>query len=128
MFLSQQDAIDRFDANFHHSPDGEVYFQPPNEEVGLPISWDEYQACMASFEREHFRDMIVMWLAILGSGGYGLYRTIATETLVPFFICLGAAVLVSVLLQVMSGMRLLAPFIRRRVDLEVSQKISSNHN
>jgi hypothetical protein len=89
MFLRRQDVLDQFAKNFRETEDGQVLFQPRRAKVGLPISWEEYEAVTAAFERRQIIDMAMTWAAILIGVGFGYYRLLTEGSWPNFFAALG---------------------------------------
>lgn len=118
MFIRRQDLIDRFAANFRENSSGECLFQPRKSDVGLPVTWDEYQEVMFAFEKIQMQNMIVTWIAMAVAAGYGYYNLIFKGLYAPFFVAVGIATLFSFAVTLRDGLGLLLPFIKRRDLLE----------
>jgi hypothetical protein len=114
VFLRNQNNIDGFAANFCELPNGELLFAPKGPETGLPVTWDEYGDVLAAYERIHTQGMVVNWILWLGAGAYGLYQLIAHDAYRPFFIAVGIALVLTVLLGARDAMGCLLPFEERR--------------
>lgn len=114
MFLSNQHNIDRFAANFCETESGDLLFAPDGPETGVPVTWEEYEAAVAAYERAQTRSMAMMWVLLLSTGGYGLHQLIMRDTYQPFLIGVGLASVLSLALMVRAGLGTLAPFIKRR--------------
>jgi hypothetical protein len=118
MFLRRQDVIDKFDASFLEGEDGQILFQPPRAAVGLPITWEEYRLTVDAFERVHRANMLAMWTVMAAAAGFGLFKVIAEDDYLAFFLALGAAWLFSFLLHLRDGLGVLLPLALRREELE----------
>ncbi len=118
MFLRRQDVIDKFDASFLEDEDGTILFQPPRAVVGLPITWEEYRQTLDAFERVHRANMLAMWAVLAIAAGFGIFKVIAEDDYLAFFLALGAAWFFSFLLHLRDGMAVLLPLALRREELE----------
>ena len=122
MFLRRQDLIDAFDASFREDEEGQVLFWPERSKVGLPIDWEQYADLKDRFERDHMRSMALSWIALLSAAGYGLYRLVADDTYIPFFVAAGLAIAFTFSQNLYSGLRLLQPLAIRLEDLKASER------
>jgi hypothetical protein len=120
VFLRRQDLIDAFDANFREDEEGQVLFWPRKSEVGLPIDWEQYANLKDTFERDHMRSMALSWVALLSAAGYGLYRLVADDTYIPFFVTAGLAIVFTFSQNAHSALRLLRPLAIRLEELKAS--------
>ncbi|WP_146107678.1 hypothetical protein [Porphyrobacter sp. HT-58-2] len=109
--------IDRFAANFRETTDGQIIFQPPKAKIGVPVTWEEYEAVTSSFERMQMENMAITWAVFIAAGAFGIYYVIAEDRYLPFFLALGMAFLFSSALNFRDGLGLLLPFIQRRDEL-----------
>jgi hypothetical protein len=118
MFLRRQDVLDQFAKNFRETEGGEVLFQPPRAKVGLPITWEEYDAVTAAFERRQLIDMAITWVAIISGGAFGYYQLLAHDSWLRFFGGFAAGSIFAALNQLRNQLGLLLPLIERREALQ----------
>lgn len=118
MFLRRQDVLDQFAKNFRETEDGQVLFQPRRAKVGLPISWEEYDAVTAAFERRQLIDMAITWVAVLGGGSVGYYQLLAHDSWAKFFGAFAVGLIFAFSNQLRNQLGLLMPLIKRREALQ----------
>ena len=117
MFIRSQDVIDRFAANFRETTDGQIFFQPPKAKIGVPVTREEYEVVISSFERIQMENMAITWVIFIAAGAFGIRYVIVEDRYLPFFVALGLAFLISFAANIRDGLGLLLPFIRRRDEL-----------
>jgi hypothetical protein len=118
MFLRRQDVLDQFANNFRETEEGQVLFQPKKAKVGLPISWEEYDAVTAAFERRQIIDMAITWVAVLGGGAVGYYQLLVHESWAKFFSAFAVGWIFAFSNQLRNQLGLLMPLIKRREALQ----------
>jgi len=117
MFFRRQDVIDQFAANFRDTPEGSIVFQPREDDLAVPVSPEEFDRVMASFERIQIVTQAITWVLLLGAGANGLYRLIMDDTYQPFFLGVAVAFLASFALSFLDFARPFRPFIERRNEM-----------
>ena len=120
MFLRRQDVLDQFANNFRETEDGQIVFQPRRGKVGLPITWEEYEAVTAAFERQQIIDMAVTWIAVIGGLAVGGYQLLANGSWSRFFLAFAVGSIFAFLHGLRNQLGLLMPLIQRREALQKS--------
>ena len=118
MFISRPDVVDRFASNFHSDESGQIFFQPRNADIGLPITAEDYEAAMSAFEKRQKVDMALTWVITLGVAGYGFYKSLSEGTFQPLLIALGLGFVWSFMVNLRGHLAILLPFIEARDELQ----------
>ena len=126
MFLRRQDLLDQFAKNFRETEDGQVLYQPGRAKVGLPITWEEYEAVTAAYERRQIIDMAITWVAVIGGGTFGYYQLLAHDSWTKFFSAFAVGVAVAFLNQLRNQLGLLLSLNQRRNHLQKAMKEQNN--
>src|SRR5215211_6854237 len=122
MFLRRQDVLDKFAENFRETDDGQVLYQPRRTKIGLPITWEEYEAVTAAFERRQIIDQAITWVAVTGGGVFGYYQLVTHDSWAKFFGAFAVGVAVAFLNGVRNQLGLLLPLNQRRNELQKAMK------
>jgi hypothetical protein len=126
MFLRRQDLLDQFAKNFRETEDGQVLYQPRRAKVGLPITWEEYDAVTAAYERRQIIDMAITWVAVIGGSSFGYYQLLAHDSWAKFFGAFAVGLAVAFLNQLRNQLGLLLSLNQRRSELQKAMKEQDN--